>query len=95
MNVLALSPAIAILVGDPPHRPAHPAPWSGFAVGQALFLLGDLYTYSYPKLFHHEVPFPSFGDGLYLLVYPALMAGLLLLVRRRTRRATGPGSSTR
>ena len=46
-------------------------------------MLGDVYTYSYPKLVHHEVPFPSFGDALYLAVYPALMAGLILVVRRR------------
>ena len=30
-----------------------------------------------------RLPFPSFGDGDYLTVYPALMAGLLMLVRRR------------
>ena len=29
------------------------------------------------------MPFSSFGDAVYLTVYPALMAGLLLLVRRR------------
>ena len=29
------------------------------------------------------MPFPSPGDALYLTVYPALMAGLVLLVRRR------------
>ena len=49
----------------------------------ALFWLGDLYTYSYPQLLGADVPFPSLGDALYLAVYPALMAGLLLLVRRR------------
>ena len=58
-----------------------------FAIGLALFWLGDVYTYSYPKLFGAEVPFPSLGDGLYLPVYPALMAGLLMLVRRRNPRA--------
>ena len=48
-----------------------------FLVGQLLFFLGDVYTYS------PNVPFPSPGDALYLTVYPALMAGLVLLVRRR------------
>ena len=84
MSTLSLSAAIAILVGIRRYRPAHPGAWTWLAVAQALFFLGDLYTYAYPKLFHHEVPFPSMGDGLYLLVYPALMAGLLLSVRRRT-----------
>ena len=48
-----------------------------------LFWLGDLYTYSYPRLFGADVPFPSIGDGAYVVVYPALMAGLLMLIRRR------------
>ena len=54
-----------------------------FIVGQFLFFAGDLYTYSYPKLFGVEVEFPSLGDAIYLTVYPALVAGLLVLVKRR------------
>jgi diguanylate cyclase (GGDEF)-like protein/PAS domain S-box-containing protein len=84
MSGLSLSAALAILAGIRRYRPTYPGAWTWLAVSQVLFFLGDLYTYAYPKLFHHEVPFPSFGDGLYLLVYPALMAGLLLAVRRRT-----------
>ena len=83
MNLLGLSPVLAILVGLRLHSPASPGPWRCFAVGFALFWLGDLYTYSYPRLFGADVPFPSIGDGAYVLVYPALMAGLLMLVRRR------------
>ena len=95
MSTLSLSPTLAILVGIRRYRPAHAGAWTWLAVGQALFFLGDLYTYAYPKLFHHEVPFPSMGDGLYLLVYPALMAGLLLRCAGGRPRATAPGSSTR
>jgi diguanylate cyclase (GGDEF)-like protein/PAS domain S-box-containing protein len=83
MNLLGLSPVVAILVGLHRHRPRSRGPWLWFAVGFLLFWLGDLYTYSYPRLLGKEVPFPSIGDGAYLLVYPALMAGLLMLVRRR------------
>ena len=74
---------IAIFVGIRIHRPAAAWPWRWFAIGQALFFLGDVYTYSYPLVIGHEVPFPSAGDVLYLLVYPALMTGVLLAVRRR------------
>ena len=63
--------------------------------GLLLFWLGDIYTYSYPKLFGADVPFPSLGDAMYLAVYPVLMIGLLVLVRRRNQRATDPGRSTR
>ena len=33
------------------------------------------------------MPFPSLGDGLYILMYPVMMAGLLMLVRQRNRGA--------
>ena len=82
-NLLGLSPVIAILVGLRRYRPVSRGPWRWFVLGFLLFWAGDLYTYSYPRLFHHEVPFPSIGDAAYLVVYPALMAGLLILVRRR------------
>ena len=85
MNVLGLSPVIAIVVGMRMHRPASTGPWWFFAVGFLLFWFGDLYTYSYPRLFGADVPFPSLGDGAYVLVYPALMTGLLMLVRRRNQ----------
>jgi diguanylate cyclase (GGDEF)-like protein/PAS domain S-box-containing protein len=82
-NVISGSSAIAILLGLSLHRPVAPWVWRWFAIGQALFFLGDVYTYSYPLVSGDEVPFPSAGDALYLLVYPALMTGVLLAVRRR------------
>ena len=57
-----------------------------------LFLAGDFYTYSLTSLFGLKVGFPSPGDGLYLTVYPALMAGLFLLVRRRNPRTDRAGA---
>jgi diguanylate cyclase (GGDEF)-like protein/PAS domain S-box-containing protein len=83
MNALGLSPVLAIVAGLRLHRPASRGPWRLFAVGMLLFWLGDVYTYSYPKLIGHEVPFPSLGDAAYVAVYPVLLAGLALLTRRR------------
>jgi diguanylate cyclase (GGDEF)-like protein/PAS domain S-box-containing protein len=91
INLLGLSSSLAIVVGVRLHRPSASAAWWLFVVGQFLFFAGDLYTYSYPKLLGAEVPFPSAGDALYLAVYPALMAGLLVLVRRRNPRGDRPG----
>jgi diguanylate cyclase (GGDEF)-like protein/PAS domain S-box-containing protein len=91
MNALGLSPVVAILVGVRRFRPAARRSWLLFALGFALFWLGDLYTYSYPRVFGAEVPFPSIGDGMYILVYPALMVGLLSLVRRRNPEGDRPG----
>ena len=82
-NLLGLSPVIAIMIGVRRYRGGAAGPWRWFAVGFLLFWLGDLYTYSYPRLTGAEVPFPSLGDAAYVLVYPALMLGLLILVRRR------------
>jgi diguanylate cyclase (GGDEF)-like protein/PAS domain S-box-containing protein len=77
MNSLGLSSSVAIVLGIVFHQPRLRRAWVCFLVGQLLFFLGDVYTYS------PNVPFPSPGDALYLTVYPALMAGLVLLVRRR------------
>src|SRR2546421_12780523 len=81
INSLGLSGVVAIVVGIRMHKPRARAAWWLFAAGQFLFFSGDLYTYSYPKLLGVDVGFPSIGDGLYLAVYPVLMAGVFLLVR--------------
>jgi diguanylate cyclase (GGDEF)-like protein/PAS domain S-box-containing protein len=83
-NALGLTSWIAVIVGIRRNRPAYALPWRLFAAGLLLYWLGDVYTYSYPKyILHHEVPFPSIGDAIYLSVYVAQMLGLMLLVRRR------------
>jgi diguanylate cyclase (GGDEF)-like protein/PAS domain S-box-containing protein len=85
INALGLSSVLAVVLGIRRNRPSHALPWWLFAVGLCLYWMGDVYTYSFPKyILHHEVPFPSIGDAIYLSVYPALMLGLLLLVRRRS-----------
>ena len=91
MNLLGLSPVLAIIAGVRLYRPRSVAPWGCFAVGFVLFWVGDLYTYSYPLLLDRDVPFPSPGDAAYVLVYPVLMAGLLLLIRRRSDRGDRGG----
>jgi diguanylate cyclase (GGDEF)-like protein/PAS domain S-box-containing protein len=91
INLLGLSSSVAIAVGIYLHRPNARAAWLLFIVGNFLFFAGDLYTYSYPKLFGVEVEFPSLGDAIYLTVYPALVAGLFVLVRRRNPRGDRAG----
>jgi len=84
LNSLGLTSWVAVVVGIRRNKPSYSLPWLLFALGFFLYWLGDVYTYSYPQLIlHHEVPFPSIGDAIYLTVYPAQMLGLLLLVRRR------------
>jgi diguanylate cyclase (GGDEF)-like protein/PAS domain S-box-containing protein len=92
MNVLGFAPVLAIAAGVRLHRPRARLAWACVALGFVLFWLGDVYTYSYPLLLDREVPFPSLGDGAYLAVYPALIAGVLILERRRRSR-TNRGSA--
>ena len=92
INGLGLYGVIGVVAGIRVHKPSAAVAWWFMAAGLLLFFLGDVYTYSYPKLFHADVPFPSPGDAMYIGVYPVLMIGLLLLVRRRNQRAAdGPG----
>ncbi len=92
INGLGLYGVVGIIAGIRIHKPQARLAWWCFAAGLALFWLGDLYTYSYPKLFGADVPFPSAGDAIYLAVYPVLMAGLIVLVRRRKQRGDGPAA---
>jgi diguanylate cyclase (GGDEF)-like protein/PAS domain S-box-containing protein len=83
-NIAGVSSVVAVIVGVRLHRPRTPRAWYLFAAGLGLFLSGDVITYNYARIFHvAEAPFPSLGDGLYLAVYPFLIAGIVLLVRRR------------
>ncbi|HSB38883.1 MAG TPA: EAL domain-containing protein [Gaiellaceae bacterium] len=81
INVVGFSGVAAIVVGIRMHQPRARVAWLLFGAGQLLFFSGDVYTYSNP-----DASFPSLGDALYLAVYPVLMAGLLVLVRRRNPR---------
>jgi len=83
-NAIAISSPIAILIAVRVWRPDARWPWYLFALGQALFVAGDLITYNYGTFFGGaELPFPSIGDLFYLSVYPCLVFGILLLVRWR------------
>jgi PAS domain S-box-containing protein len=86
-NLIGVSAVVAILLGVRMHRPHQRLAWYLVAAGLALWVSGDVITYNYERFFGTEPPFPSVGDLLYLSVYPFLIAGLLLLLRRRS-----PGS---
>lgn len=83
-NVIALSSPVAIVLAVGRNKPEHRLPWYLFALGQTLFVAGDIITYNYDKFFGTDLPFPSIGDIAYLAVYPCLIAGILLISRRRS-----------
>jgi len=57
--------------------------WYLIAAGQLLFSIGDVYSFYHEWVLKTELPFPSVADGFYLVFYPMLTAGLLLLIRGR------------
>jgi diguanylate cyclase (GGDEF)-like protein/PAS domain S-box-containing protein len=82
-NLISLSSPVAIVVAVRMWKPTVRAPWYLFALGQTFFVIGDVITYNYDQFFGTELPYPSLGDVAYLLVYPCLVGGLLLLIRQR------------
>jgi class 3 adenylate cyclase len=82
---IGLAAVAAIVVGVQWHKPARRLPWLLLAAGQLLFVLGDVLFGLYEHVLG-STPSPSAADGLYLLGYPALAAGLWLLVRQRSSR---------
>jgi PAS domain S-box-containing protein len=83
-NLIALSGAVVILSATKEHRRGHHLPWILIAIGQVFFVIGDVITYNYDRFFGTELVFPSIGDLFYLSVYPFLIAGIVLLARRRS-----------
>ena len=87
--VVSASAALAVAAGALGYRPAGVGAWWLLAVGQGLFLLGDV-LFSVNELVLHIEPFPSLADILYLAGYPVMAGGLALLLRRRSTRRDRP-----
>jgi signal transduction histidine kinase/CheY-like chemotaxis protein len=81
--VVAVSSVPMVVLGLRLHRPEDPVPWYLLALGLLLFMLGDLHLFVSTLVWHVDRPFPAFSDVFYLASYPALAAGLALLIRRR------------
>ena len=75
--------AAMIVVAVRHRRPAMPLTWWLIAAGVAGNASGILVEYLVER-FAATPGFPSWADAAYLSLYPAVAAGLLLLIRRRT-----------
>jgi signal transduction histidine kinase len=82
-SAVSLGMVVAVVVGVRRWRPAQPMAWYLIAGGQLLFSVGDAINFYRQWVARTEIPFPSVADGLYLVFYLLLAAGLLLLVRGR------------
>jgi diguanylate cyclase (GGDEF)-like protein/PAS domain S-box-containing protein len=77
------SSAAMVLLGTRLNRPDRRLPWYLIAAALACFTTGDT-TYNVIVALGREPGFPGLADVLYLLVYPLLTGGFLLLVRARS-----------
>ena len=82
-NAIGLGAAAAIFCGVRLHRPSAKASWYLFAIGQTVFVTGDVLAYNYERFFGSKIPYPSIADPFYLAVYPSIVVGILILIRRR------------
>ncbi|MEY2468508.1 MAG: two-component system, sensor histidine kinase, partial [Actinomycetota bacterium] len=73
---------VAVLLGRAIRGDVPRLPVLLFAAGTALFTIGDT-LYSFRDIVQHNDSFPSYVDVIYLAMYPPLIAGLAILVRRR------------
>ena len=80
-DVIGASAVTVALIGVWRNKPDRAAPWILMAIGQALFVAGDLLWNWYEVI--GEDPFPSMADVLYLAGYPFIALGLLMMIRRR------------
>jgi diguanylate cyclase (GGDEF)-like protein len=80
---IGLGVSCAIVVGIRRFRPGASAAWWLFAVGIASNATGQLVEAVNARIRHVEA-FPSSADVFYLGLYPAIAAGLALLIRRRS-----------
>jgi signal transduction histidine kinase len=82
--IIGVASAAAIVLGTLWHRPTSPAAWYLMAAAQISFTAGDTLYNIRARVLHSGQVFPSIVDLCYLLTYPLLIAGLLLLIRRRS-----------
>lgn len=82
--VIGVSSAAAIVVGTRWHRPEPATAWYLFAMALVTLTTGDTLYNVRVRLLHSGQVFPSVVDLSYLLTYPLLILGLLLLIRRRS-----------
>lgn len=84
--VLVLAAVVCLLKGVA--TPGERWIWTCFGLGVGAWAAADIY-WTVALIDVKHPPYPSLADAGYLLVYPFMYVGVLLLVRRRIRFSTG------
>jgi diguanylate cyclase (GGDEF)-like protein len=82
---LNASAVVAIIAGIRRWRPDPALPWWLMAVGQAVYTAGDFVFY-WGRYISHVNQFPGLADVFFLGRVPFVVAGLALIIRRRSGR---------
>ncbi|MGN6302645.1 MAG: putative bifunctional diguanylate cyclase/phosphodiesterase [Angustibacter sp.] len=90
-DLASVSVVVAILFGIRRYQPRSAKAWYLMVAGQTSWVIADT-TFNWQQDVLHTDAFPTISDAFYLLGYPLLTAGLVLLVRNRgkARRDLGP-----
>jgi two-component system cell cycle response regulator len=80
---ISASAAVATFAGVRRNRPQWRRPWVFLALSQVVYAIADLTFYASHYIFEYTV-YPSYADIFYLGHYPLMVAGVILLIRRRT-----------
>jgi HPt (histidine-containing phosphotransfer) domain-containing protein/two-component sensor histidine kinase len=73
-----------VMVGVRKHRPPGPLIFVLFAAGLFLNVGGILVAGLLTRVFHLSATAPALPDAFYLAIFPGLVAGMAMLIRRRT-----------
>jgi diguanylate cyclase (GGDEF)-like protein len=87
--VISASAPLAVVVGVARNGPRPALPWLLIGAGQAVYALADA-TFYIDHYLRDDRTYPATADVLYLLHYPLLAAGLIVLIRRRSPRRDVP-----
>jgi diguanylate cyclase (GGDEF)-like protein len=82
-SVIGVASVVCVVVAVRLHRPEESSGWYAIAAGNACFVVGDGVFSLYRYVAHRSVPFPSWADAAYLLGYPFLVLGVVLISRHR------------
>lgn len=79
--LVALSSAVAVVVGVLLHRPIRLLPWYLLALGPFVGAAADAIWFFYDEIVGTAAPYPSIADALYALYYLFVIVGILLVQR--------------
>jgi diguanylate cyclase (GGDEF)-like protein len=80
-SAIGLASTVCVVLAVRWHRPSERVGWYLIAAASCCFVFGDGILEFYDLVLHRAAPYPSVADGLYLLGYPFLLAGVFRVTR--------------